>query len=134
MCALELRNFIFAELQRIFGQNVRQGQNETYQNISFNFPENTLRNHDHSGNPISDKQWRVILEAEDHRIWFGGSVRNENAIHTLLNLMNYPIEIQNIGYGNNCFPFYGISITNREELNRALYTIIIPSIYNVISQ
>lgn len=130
MNALELRDVIFEELGRIFGQsNVRSDANKTYQNISFKYSEKTLNDHDHSGNPICDEQWRVILEVEDNKIWFGGSVQDENTIPTLLNLRKHPIEIQNI----RNFPFYRISIANREELDRVLYTIVIPSIYNFIS-
>ena len=134
MNALELRDVIFEELGRIFGQsNVQPDENETYQNISFKCSEKTLHDHDHSGNPICDEQWRVILEVEDNKIWFGGSVRDDIMLRIMLCLMNYPIEDRNIGNGNNSFPFYGIGVSNREELKQALYTIIVPCIYKVIS-
>ena len=137
MNALELQDVIFEELVRIFGPSyVQKNKNETYQNISFKYSENTLRQYDHSGNPVCDERWRVILETEDNTIWFGGSVLNKNTITTLLTLMNYTKEEpkpEYIGHSNNRFPFYEISISNKDELNRALYTIIVPSIYNFIS-
>lgn len=134
MNALELRDVIFKELGRIFEQsNVKPDENGTYQNISFKYSENTLRQYDHSRNPVCDERWRVILEAEDHKIWFGGSVRDDIMLRIMLCLTNYPIEDRNIGNGNNSFPFYGIGVSNREELKQALYTIIVPCIYKLIS-
>ena len=134
MNALELQSAIFNVLSQVVGQySIRRGSNSTYQNISLAFTDNTLRRYDHSENANDVDRWRVVLEIEDNKIWFGGSVRDDTVIQTILELMNYPIESKEIGYGNNRFTFYGIRTESNDALARALYTVVAPCMYNLVS-